>query len=182
MTVLTGPNGAGKSTALEAILGLETSEVVLVNGVDVTDLDKRAWWRQVTWLTHRPMLIPGTVRENLELFGPLRDMQTACWTAGFDAVLAQLPEGLDTRIGTGGVGLSLGQRQRLGLARTLGSGAPVVLLDEPTAHLDTTAEDRVLRAIVDRAAAGDTMVVVGHRDPVLAIADRVVAVGSLIHA
>jgi ATP-binding cassette subfamily C protein CydD len=182
VTVLTGPNGAGKSTALQVILGLTrpTSGRVLVAGVDVTELDQREWWAQVAWLTQRPALVPGTLRENLELFGSLDDLGTACRTAGFDAVLATLPDGLDTVVGRGGAGLSLGQRQRLGLARVLGSRAPVLLLDEPTSHLDAELEARVLAAVVARARAGATVVVVGHREPVTAIGDRVVHVGGEI--
>jgi ATP-binding cassette subfamily C protein CydD len=178
VTVLTGPNGCGKSTALQAILGLTTSGRVTVDGVDLADVDLTSWWRQVAWLAHRPVLIPGTVRDNLELFGPLPDLESACRAAGFDEVLDGLPDGLDTVIGRDGVGLSLGQRQRLGLTRVLGSPAPVLLLDEPTAHLDAALESRVLEAIVARAHAGATVVVVGHREPVLAIGDRVVHVGG----
>jgi ATP-binding cassette subfamily C protein CydD len=85
-------------------------------------------------------------------------------------------------IGRDGVGLSLGQRQRLGLARVLGSQAPVLLLDEPTSHLDAALESRVLRAIVERARAGATVLVVGHREPVRAIADRVLSLGRLVDA
>ncbi|MBS1693189.1 MAG: thiol reductant ABC exporter subunit CydD [Actinobacteria bacterium] len=181
VTVLTGPNGAGKSTALQSILGLDTPSDggrVHVGGVDVSELDLPGWWRQVAWLPHRPVLVPGTVRANLELFGPLDDPQSACRTAGFDEVLQMLPDGPDTVLGRGGVGLSLGQRQRLGLARVLGSAAPVLLLDEPTAHLDDALERRVLDAVVARARAGATVVVVGHRDPILAIGDHVVHVGG----
>jgi ATP-binding cassette subfamily C protein CydD len=79
-------------------------------------------------------------------------------------------------LGRGGVGLSLGQRQRLGLARALGSPAAVLLLDEPTAHLDARTEDRVLQAIAARARTGATVVVVGHRERVVAIGDRVIEV------
>lgn len=180
VTVLTGPNGAGKSTALHVILGLTrpTSGRVLVAGVDVTELDLRAWWAQVAWLTQRPALVPGTLRENLELFGSIDDLDDACRKAGFDEVLATLPDRLDTVIGRDGDGLSLGQRQRLGLARVLGSRAPVLLLDEPTSHLDADLESRVLRAVVERARAGATVLVVGHREPVTAIGDRVVHVGG----
>lgn len=180
VSVLTGPNGCGKSTTLQAILGLSPtlSGRVLVGGIDVSDLDLQAWWRQVAWLPHRPVLLPGTVRDNLELFGPLPDVEQACRASGFDEVLDGLPDGLDTVLGRDGIGLSLGQRQRLGLARAVGSAAPVLLLDEPTAHLDAALEARVLDAIVARARAGATVVVVGHRDPVLAIGDHVVQVGG----
>ncbi len=180
VTVLTGANGAGKSTTLQAIAGLTrpSSGRVTIAGVDVADLDLAAWWRQLSWLPQRPVLIPGTVGANLALFGELADMESACAASGFDSVLAELPDGMDTALGRGGVGLSLGQRQRLGLARALGSTAPVLLLDEPTAHLDAASEQRVLRAVAERARAGATVVVVGHREAVVAIGDRVVDVAA----
>lgn len=181
ITVLTGPNGIGKSTLLQAILGLgdPTAGRIHVNGVDVDDLDPAQWWSTVAWLAQRPVLIPGTVQDNLELFGPLHDVAAACRAACFDSVLATLPDGVQTVIGRGGVGLSLGQRQRLGLARVLGSSAPVLLFDEPTAHLDGPTESRVLDAIAARAAGGATVIVVGHRDPVLARGDVVVEMGDV---
>ncbi|MEY8016571.1 thiol reductant ABC exporter subunit CydD [Mycobacterium servetii] len=180
VTVLTGRNGAGKSTTLQAIAGLTppSSGRVTVAGVDVADLEPGAWWRQLSWLPQRPVLVPGTVADNLDLFGPLADRDAACAAAAFDTVLAELPDGVNTVLGRGGVGLSLGQRQRLGLARALGSAAPLLLLDEPTAHLDARTEALVLRAIVDRARAGATVVVVGHREPVVAVGDRVVEVAA----
>lgn len=180
ITVLTGPNGAGKSTTLQMILGLTppTSGRVLIDDVDVVDLEPHDWWAQVAWLTQRPVLIPGTVRENLNLFGPLVDLDAACRAAGFDDVLATLPDGYDTPLGRAGTGLSLGQRQRLGLARVLGSSASVLLLDEPTSHLDAALESRVLAAIVARARAGATVVLVGHRAEVVAAGDRIVHVGG----
>jgi ATP-binding cassette subfamily C protein CydD len=178
VTVLTGPNGAGKSTALQAIAGLTapTSGRITVAGVDIADLVPAAWWQQLSWLPQRPVLIPGTVADNLALFGELDDIEAACAASGLDRVLRELPYGLQTMLGRGGVGLSLGQRQRVGLARALGSPAPVLLLDEPTAHLDADSEDQVLRAIVARARAGATVVVVGHRASVVAIGDRVIEV------
>ncbi len=169
VTVLTGPNGVGKTTLLHTILGLDSPQ-------------PQPWWGQVAWLAQRPVLVPGSIRDNLELFGPLADLDSACRAAGFDEVLAELPDGLETVVGRDGVGLSLGQRQRLGLARVFGSGAPVLLLDEPTSHLDARMETRVLHSIVARAWAGAAVLVVGHREPVLAIGDRVIRMGSLVDA
>lgn len=182
VTVLTGPNGAGKSTTLQVIAGLApaTAGTVTVAGADVAELDPRSWWNQLSWLPQRPVLVPGTVADNLALFGPLTDVEAACAASGFDRVLADLPDGTETVLGRGGVGLSLGQRQRLGLARALGSPAAVLLLDEPTAHLDAATEATVLQALAARAREGATVVVVGHRAPVLAIADRVIEVGSRV--
>ncbi|MEU2031580.1 ABC transporter ATP-binding protein/permease [Nocardia amamiensis] len=191
LTVLAGPNGSGKSTAFQAMLGLITPDrgVVTVDGVDLRDLDAQRWWARVAWLPQRPVLVPGTLRDNLELLGartedrsargPARvvdDLEAACVATGFDAVLDELPDGWNTMVGPGGVGLSLGQRQRLALTRVLAADRPVLLLDEPTAHLDATAEAAVLAALQARARAGATVVVIGHRPTVLAAADHVVQV------
>lgn len=184
VTVLTGPNGAGKSTALQVIAGLipPTEGAVTVDGVTLTDVTRRNWWSQLSWLAQRPVIIPGTVEENLTLFGPLSAFDIISRTTGFDQILAGLPQGMDSVIGQGGHGLSLGQRQRLALVRVLGSGAPLLLLDEPTAHLDDAAEAAVLQSISALAAAGATVVVVAHRPSILAIADEVIEVESVANA
>ncbi|MGW4093483.1 ABC transporter ATP-binding protein/permease [Nocardia sp. NPDC004750] len=191
LTVLAGPNGSGKSTAVQAILGLITPDrgAVTVDGVDVRELDQDQWWTRVAWLPQRPVLVPGTLRDNLELLGArtvdhaargparvLDDLEAACLATGFDAVLDDLPERWNTVVGPGGVGLSLGQRQRLALTRVLATDRPILLLDEPTAHLDAAAEATVLAALQARARMGATVVVVGHRPTVLAAADHVVQV------
>ncbi|WP_280308847.1 thiol reductant ABC exporter subunit CydD [Nocardia abscessus] len=191
LTVLAGPNGSGKSTAVQAILGLITPDrgAVIIDGVDVRALDPDRWWARVAWLPQRPVLVPGTLRDNLELLGartvdhaargPVRvvdDLEAACVATGFDAVLDDLPERWDTVVGPGGIGLSLGQRQRLALTRVLAADRPILLLDEPTAHLDAAAEATVLAALQVRARAGATVVVIGHRPTVLAAADHVVQV------
>ncbi|GAY13432.1 thiol reductant ABC exporter subunit CydD [Mycobacterium sp. shizuoka-1] len=184
VTALTGPNGAGKTTTLLAIAGLvsPTHGQITVDGVDIAELDRQAWWQQLAWLAQRPVIIPGTIAENLTLFGPLTDPESACRAAGFTEVVEGAPNGMATVLGRGGAGLSLGQRQRLGLARALGSAAPVLLLDEPTSHLDEATEHTVLQAIRDRAAQGATVVLVAHRDTVVGIADHVITVEADHHA
>ncbi|MEU1993109.1 ATP-binding cassette domain-containing protein [Nocardia gamkensis] len=191
LTVLAGPNGSGKSTAVQAILGLIAPDrgAVTVDGVDIRELDPDGWWARVAWLPQRPVLVPGTLRDNLELLGArtadraargsarvIDDLEAACLATGFDAVLADLPDGWRTVVGPGGIGLSLGQRQRLALTRVLATDRPILLLDEPTAHLDAAAEATVLAALQLRARAGATVVVIGHRPTVLAAADHVVQV------
>ncbi|MGW0248120.1 ABC transporter ATP-binding protein/permease [Nocardia goodfellowii] len=181
ITVLAGPNGSGKSTAVQTVLGLIAPDrgSVTVDGVDVSDLDSEWWWSQVAWLPQRPVLVPGTLRDNLDLLGPTTSpdqVEKACHATGFDTVLDTLPDRWDTVVGIGGVGLSLGQRQRLALTRTLAAPRPVLLLDEPTAHLDDASEATVLAALTARARAGATVVIVGHRPSVLAVADHVVQV------
>ncbi len=181
VTVFTGPNGAGKSTAVDVLLGLTVPSAgfVAVDGVDLADVDLAHWWKQVAWLPQRPVLLPGTLDDNLVLTGTRPDeetLRTICAATGFDAVLRESPLGWDTLIGAGGVGLSLGELQRLALTRVLTSSAPVLLLDEPTAHLDATAERRVLETIRAIADAGRTVVMVGHRPAVLAVADTIVEV------
>ena len=182
ITVLTGPNGSGKSTALHAVLGLTTptSGAVLVGGVPVVDLDLDRWWAQVAWLPQRPILLPGTLHENVTLHGvpAAAALDAACRASGFDAVLREHPNGWNTRVGQGGVGLSLGELQRLALTRTFVSAAPVMVLDEPTAHLDAASERTVLQALRDAADRGVTVVMVGHRRSILHAADRVVEVRS----
>ncbi|MET8800538.1 ATP-binding cassette domain-containing protein [Nocardia sp. NPDC004568] len=191
VTALTGPNGSGKSTALQAILGLlePTRGAVLADGVDIRDIPAEQWWARLAWLPQRPVLVPGTLRENLELLGAtvtgparrgparvLSELDAACAVTGFDAVLEALPAGWDTVVGSGGIGLSLGQRQRLALTRVLAADRPILLLDEPTAHLDPAGEVAVAAALTTVARTGATVVVVAHRPALLSAADEIVAV------
>ncbi|MFD1810607.1 thiol reductant ABC exporter subunit CydD [Rhodococcus gannanensis] len=188
VTALTGPNGAGKSSAVQVILGLAEPDEgsAQVGGTDIRDLDPQLWWKSVAWLPQHPVLVPGTLRENLELTGPVdadpRRVDSVCAATGFDDVLRESPNGWDTVVGAGGIGLSLGQRQRLALTRTLLTEASVVLLDEPTAHLDAESEARVLAAIRALAESGAAVLLVGHRASVLAAADSVVTVAAEVPA
>lgn len=179
---LVGPSGAGKSTTVEVLLGLlrpDAGAVTLVPQtgptIDLADVDLTGFWAQITWLPQRPVLEPGTVADVVGgTDAAARDV--AASLTGLDLVLAGLPDGWDTVLGRGGAGLSVGQRQRVALTRALLADAPLVVLDEPTAHLDALGEQVVLDTVHAMRAAGRTVVLVAHRATLAATADDVVTV------
>ncbi|MBL0888014.1 thiol reductant ABC exporter subunit CydD [Myceligenerans indicum] len=154
-----------------------------------------SWWQQVTWVPQRPAIPPGTLRDILHAptggsrgaadtpVPPSRTVRVAkaARKTGLDGVLRVLPNGWDTRIGLGGTGLSVGQRQRVALTSALlddSTARPLVILDEPTAHLDWRSEEQILDAVLTWRDEGRTVLVVAHRASLLAIADQVVDVES----
>ncbi|MCG5465185.1 thiol reductant ABC exporter subunit CydD [Micromonospora sp. MED01] len=175
-----GPSGAGKSTLLGLLLGFvaPTSGRITVDGVDLATADPDAWRRQLAWVPQRAHLFAASLADNIRLGAPDTpdDVLTAAvHDAALDDVVAGLPDGLDTVLGERGHGLSSGQRQRVALARAFLRSAPVVLLDEPTARLDTAAEAVVLDA-TRRLVAGRTALLVAHRPALLADADRILRI------
>ena len=182
LTVLVGATGSGKSTTALLVLGLLRPDVgeVTLGGVPVTDLDPASYHSQITWVPQRPALLPGTVLQNVapELLEPTPELESAAESADFLRVVHSLPEGWNTPLGHGGVGLSVGQRQRLALARALYSPSPFVLLDEPTAHLDSASEAVVVGAARTLVDAGSTVLVIAHRPAMIAAGDHVIEVHS----
>ncbi|MEU9026085.1 thiol reductant ABC exporter subunit CydD [Streptomyces sp. NPDC048383] len=179
---LTGPSGAGKSTLLNVLLGFVTPTAgrVRIGAVDQTELSLEQWRERIAWVPQRPHLFGGTIAENVRLARADacdEDVEAALRDAGAWEFVAALPGGIRTALGEGGVGLSAGQRQRLALARAFLADRPVLLLDEPTAALDGETEAAVVDA-VRRLAVGRTVLLVVHRPALLAVADRVVAVGE----
>ncbi|GAA3738491.1 thiol reductant ABC exporter subunit CydD [Micromonospora maritima] len=175
-----GPSGAGKSTLLNLLLGFvrPTSGRITVDGTDLSGVDPDAWRREVAWVPQRAHLFAGSLADNIRLGAPDTpdDVLAAAVTdAALDEVVDALPDGLDTRLGERGHGLSSGQRQRVALARAFLRDAPVVLLDEPTARLDSASEAVVLTA-TRRLVAGRTALLVAHRPALLADADRILRV------
>ncbi|RKN43492.1 thiol reductant ABC exporter subunit CydD [Micromonospora endolithica] len=175
-----GPSGAGKSTLLALLLGFvaPTAGRVTVAGVDLATADLDAWRRQVAWVPQRAHLFAASVADNIRLGSPDAPdtaLADAVRDAALDEVLTALPDGAGTVLGERGHGLSSGQRQRVALARAFLRDAPVVLLDEPTARLDSASEAVVLEA-TRRLVAGRTALLVAHRPALLADADRVLRV------
>ncbi|MFI0756662.1 thiol reductant ABC exporter subunit CydD [Streptomyces anulatus] len=182
---LVGPSGAGKSTLLALLLGFARPDSgrVTVDGADLADLDPDSWHAQVAWVPQRPHLFAASVAENIRLGRPDAsdaEVRRAARAASADLFVEELPLGYDTPLGEHGAGLSAGQRQRIALARAFLKDAPVLLLDEPTAHLDSVSEAAVTRATA-RLMRGRTSIVVAHRTGLLPHADRIVTVraGSL---
>ncbi|MGC5018576.1 thiol reductant ABC exporter subunit CydD [Micromonospora sp. DT47] len=175
-----GPSGAGKSTLLGLLLGFvtPTSGRVTVDGVDLTRVDLDDWRRQLAWVPQRAHLFAASLADNIRLGAPEAPdeaLADAVADAALDDVVAALPEGLATTLGERGHGLSSGQRQRVALARAFLRDAPLVLLDEPTARLDTASEAVVLAA-TRRLVAGRTALLVAHRPALLEDADRILRI------
>jgi ATP-binding cassette, subfamily C, bacterial CydD len=177
---LVGPSGAGKSTIAALLLRLaEPSEgCVLADGLDVAAFDPRAWRRQLAWLPQRPMLVRGTVEENIGLADPtagLERVRAAAALAGAAGFVEGLPEGYETVVGDGGRVLSVGQARRLALARVFLRDAPFVILDEPTAHLDPESAAHVATAI-ESCRGRCTTLLISHDAELASHCDRVVRI------
>ncbi len=175
---LVGPSGGGKTTLLSLLLRLADPDAGTVScgGVDLRDVYPSPWRRQIAWVPQRPTIFAGTIRDNL-LFAdpdaPNERLLGAIREAGLEQLLRSLPDGLETRVGESGRRLSAGQAQRLALARAFLRDAPLLLLDEPTAHLDEETELEVAAAVA-RLAAGRTALLVAHRRELARRADRVI--------
>ena len=180
VVALLGPSGAGKSTLLAAVLGLvePSAGQILVEeadgtAIDVRELDGDRWRAAIAWVPQEPFLVPGSVADNIRLVAP--GASDAAIAAGLAEVgLGDVPPSLV--LGERGAGLSSGQRRRIGVARALLRGSPLLLLDEPTAGLDEVAEAAVLAAIARAAREGAAVLLVAHRPAAAALADRAVAV------
>ncbi|RXS79147.1 thiol reductant ABC exporter subunit CydD [Streptomyces sp. TM32] len=175
---LVGPSGAGKSTLLSVLLGFTAPAEgrALVDGRDIASLDPESWRQRIAWVPQQPHLFAGSIAENVRLARPeAEDAAVRTALADADALhfVDALPDGMATRLGESGAGLSAGQRQRLALARAFLADRPILLLDEPTANLDGATEEAIVAA-VRRLAAGRTVLLVVHRPALLAVADRVV--------
>ncbi len=173
---LVGASGGGKSTLAHLLLRLAEPEAgtIRCGGVDLAEVDPREWRRQIAWVPQRPTIFSATFADNLRLFNPDASnakLTEAIGVAVLGDVVAGLPDGLETMVGEGGRRLSAGQVQRIALARALLSEAPLLVLDEPTAHLDQDTEQELAEAI-NEAARDRTALIISHREEPIAKADR----------
>jgi ATP-binding cassette subfamily C protein CydD len=183
MTAIVGRSGAGKSILAAALLGFRQprSGVILIDGViPLAALDRAAWWRQLAYVPQSPRLFAGTIAENLRLARPEATdeaLHDALLRARLGAAVERLPAGLATRIGEGGAGLSGGEAQRLALARAFLKDAPLLILDEATAHLDLETEAEIVEAIAE-LAQHRTAIVIAHRLKTVRRADQILVLAE----
>jgi ATP-binding cassette subfamily C protein CydD len=179
---LVGPSGSGKSTIINLLLGFikPDSGDIRIGAQSLSSIDIDSWRRRIAWVPQRPRLFHGTVADNIRLGMDGVD-NTAVYRA-LEATRArefveQLPEGIDTIVGEGGHGLSGGQLQRLALARAFLRHASLLILDEPTAHLDRHNEKLISNTIND-LFRDRSVLIVAHRLQTVKRADRILVLNE----
>lgn len=164
--VLVGQSGSGKSSLLNTLTGFLPYEGSLqVNGVELRDLDAERWRRLISWVGQNPQLPAATLRENVLLAWPEAteaQLQLALDKAWVSEFISQLPQGINTPLGDQAGGLSVGQAQRIAVARALLVPCRLLLLDEPAASLDAHSEQRVMQAL-SNASTQQTTLMVTHQ-------------------
>ena len=177
-----GRMGSGKSTLAKLLIGLHHPQAgnVLIDGIDSRQIDPSDLRRNIGYMPQEVILFSGTVRQNLTMGAPQTDDETmlrAVQLVGLDEHLNKHPQGFDMPVGERGHGLSGGQKQAVALARALLSDPPVLLLDEPTAAMDTGTEEH-FKSRIARVLEGRTLIVVTHRESMLTLVDHLIVMDS----
>lgn len=161
--VLVGQSGSGKSSLLNALAGfLPYSGSLKVNGIELRHLQPESWHRLMSWVGQNPQLPAATLRENVLLGNPEaseEQLHQALEKAWVNEFLPQLPDGIDTAVGEQSARLSVGQAQRVAVARALLAPCRLLLLDEPAASLDAHSEQRVMQALGEASTQQTTLMV-----------------------
>ncbi|MCP5518371.1 MAG: ABC transporter ATP-binding protein [Verrucomicrobiales bacterium] len=177
MIALVGPTGAGKSTLVNLLPAFyeATEGRILVDGVDISSVRLEALRERISVVSQEPFLFNGTLRENI-LYGRLDatadDLVAAARAANCHDFITTLPDGYDSRVGERGVKLSVGEKQRVSIARALLKDSPLLILDEATASVDTATE-RLIQEALQRLMAGRTTFVIAHRLSTIVQADQI---------
>lgn len=177
---VTGASGEGKTTLLMLLLGFyrPDSGSILLDGIPLHEYDLRSARARMGFVPQEASVLSGTLLENLRLGSPSATPEqalSACRAAGAD--FAASPSDLGRMLGEGGFGLSLGQRQRLALARALVGDPDILLLDEPTSALDASSENSLLSTLPG-AIGARTAIIVTHSPAVLELADSILVIGG----
>jgi ABC-type multidrug transport system fused ATPase/permease subunit len=178
VAALVGPAGAGKTTMAYLVPRFVVPQAgrVTIDGVDVSTVTRASLRSQIAFVFQETVLFDGTVEENIRL-GNLSasraDVMRAAEIAGAEEFIRSLPQGYETPLGRSGAKLSVGQRQRLAIARALVLDAPILILDEPTSALDSETEQRLVRSLRE-AARTRLVLVIAHRLSTIREADQIV--------
>ena len=177
MIALVGPTGAGKSTLVNLLPAFyeATGGRILLDGQDTARLTLESLRAQISVVSQEPFLFNGTVRENI-LYGRLEateeELFAAARAANCHEFITRLPEGYDSRVGERGVQLSVGEKQRVSIARALLKNTPIIILDEATASVDTATE-KLIQEALERLMAHRTSFVIAHRLSTIRRADQI---------
>jgi len=175
LLVVAGPSASGKTTLARLLVGIwpAYAGAVRLDGHDVYSWNKDELGKSIGYLPQDVELFEGTLAENIARFGDvdMGQVEDTCRLVGLDALVASLPDGLDTEIGQDGAFLSGGQRQRVALARALYGNPSFVVLDEPNSSLDELGDAALIEALKEIKRRGTTVVVISHRTNIVSVSD-----------